>query len=396
VAPPGTGLYDFQGSKANNILSEIKGDTVWTNILLDPDDPDPARRFKAIGYGGGGRTILERDSQAGIAVAFSADGLQWSEGTTVMDGWKDVTDLDCVLPVREPTTGRWVGFFRPRTRPKRRFIGYSESDDFIHWTYPRMLLAPDAEDTHWTEFYGMAAAPISNRRIGLLWVYQNHPEHSVMTNELVYSRHGIDYARVMPRHQFLPLGQDGETDSRRAWPTRLLERDDEILIYYNASNVEHGSDRVDETTAGWMQRGRVAEGEEPVHAIGLARLPWGHFCGLRADREGLVETRWLHNYGAKGVSVVADIRPGGYLRAEILNVYGQVMPGWEAEKSTLEPGPRGTYLMRWGSGLDGRYGQQSPDGEEIQHVLKVRLYLYRATLFGVSVGEEGLSPETTR
>jgi len=84
------------------------------------------------------------------------------------------------------------------------FLGYAESDDFIHSTYPRMLLAPDAEDTHWTEFYGMAAALIGHRRIGLLWIHHNHPEHSVMTSELVYSRHGVNYVPVIPRHEFLP------------------------------------------------------------------------------------------------------------------------------------------------------------------------------------------------
>ena len=58
----------------------------------------------------------------------------------------DVTDCDCVLPGRDPASGKFVGFFRPRTQPKRRFIGLSESDNFEHWTYPRMILTPDAND----------------------------------------------------------------------------------------------------------------------------------------------------------------------------------------------------------------------------------------------------------
>lgn len=36
------------------------------------------------------------------------------------------------------------------------------------------------------------------------------------------------------------------------------------------------------------------------------------------------------NYGNEGMSIAAEIRPGGHIRAEILNVYGMVMPGWEA------------------------------------------------------------------
>jgi hypothetical protein len=199
----------------------------------------------------------------------------------------------------------------------------------------------------------------------------------------------------MPRHEFIPLGEDGRIDSRQVWPVRLIERDDEILIYYNAGNVEHGACRLDAVTPGEMQKGRVAPGEEPVRRIGLARLPWGHFRGLRADREGIVETRWLDNYGTRGVSVAADIRPGGYLRAEVLDVYEQVLPGWEAEKSRLEPGARGTSRIFWGDNLDGCFEQQSPEGGVVQHVLKLRFHLYRATLFGVEVGERGQGPELT-
>jgi len=68
---PELGLYDFEASTADNILAtDIQGDTVWTNVLLDPDDPDPARRHKAIGYGGGGGTVLQSGSTSGIAVDF--------------------------------------------------------------------------------------------------------------------------------------------------------------------------------------------------------------------------------------------------------------------------------------------------------------------------------------
>jgi hypothetical protein len=351
-----------------------------------------AEEAPAIGYAHGATSALKAGSHAGIAVAFSADGLVWSEPTTIMDGRLDVTDMDCVLPVRDPTTGRWVGFFRPRTRPKRRFLGYAESDDFVHWTYPRMLLCPDAGDTPYTEFYGLATSVIGGRRVGLMWVFHNHPQHSVMSNELVYSQHGVDYHRVMPRRPFLPLGADGSCDSRRAWPTRLLEREEEVFVYYNAGNVEHGSDRVDATTPGMMQRGRVAPGEAASTVIALARLPWGHFCGWRAEHDGMVETRWLDNYGARGVRVVADILAGGYLRADLIDVYGEVLPGWDAGRCRLTPGPRGTQLLTWGDGLDGSYGQQSAEGGVVQHVLKLRFALYRCTLYGVGVGEEGCSP----
>lgn len=399
---PTLGLFEYEGNKDNNIISEHIESCF--NVILDTEESDSQKRYKAIGYGSGEESILCSDGKVGITVAFSADGLLWSRPTTIMCGRNDVTDADSVMPFREPTTGKWIGYFRPRTRPKRRFLGYAESDDFIHWTYPRMLLAPDAHDTIFTEFYSMAVTLVAQRRVGIMWVYHNNPEHSILTNELVYSRYGLNYQRVMPRQCFIPLGKSGELDSRRVWPTRMLEVDDKMLIYYGGGNVEHGSDRIDAITSGKMQPGwandrlateRVDPGCIPISNIFLAELPWGHFAGLKAEFEGVVETTWLDNYGSRGVEIAAAIEDGGYIRVEILNVYGQVLAGWDVDSSRLEPGPRGTYRVIWGKGGNGRYGDKSDAGEEIGHVVKLRFHLYRSTLYGIQIGEEEVSPKTS-
>ena len=391
---PDLGLVAFAGNNRNNIIREITGDSVFWNVVKDNDDPDPGRRYKALGFDPCHTASLidgVKPGTKGVAVGFSPDGIHWDEGCTLVMRTQDLTDADCILPHREPTTGKWVAFFRPRTTPKRRYLGYSESDDFVHWNYPRMLLTPDSGDSEWVEFYGLAATAIDEWRVGVLWVYHNHPASSPMSNELVYSRHGLEYGRALPRHEFLPLGADGKFDSRRAWPTAMIGRGNEILIYYNAGNTEHGSDR---TPSGRMSEQRTCGGEPRRNGLSLARLPWGHFCGLRADLDGQVETKWLTNYGPRGVEVTAEVAEGGHLGVELLDIYGRPVPGWGPAESHLSPRDDGRIAVHWGAdGLDGRFGQVSSEGGRADHVLKLCFHLRRATLFGFQIGDPGSGPE---
>jgi len=69
---PELGLVEFAGSKRNNIVDFIVAESLVpaAPILHDPEDPDPARRFK-LAY------EARYDGQARFCVAYSADGLRW-------------------------------------------------------------------------------------------------------------------------------------------------------------------------------------------------------------------------------------------------------------------------------------------------------------------------------
>jgi hypothetical protein len=84
---PEVGLFDYQGSKRNNIVSLQDG-----NVFVDPSAP-PERRFKRIGtggkfqyrsvYAGGARFRYDRNPPAtwhyaGVAGAYSPDGIHWT------------------------------------------------------------------------------------------------------------------------------------------------------------------------------------------------------------------------------------------------------------------------------------------------------------------------------
>ncbi|MCW5852117.1 MAG: hypothetical protein KIT87_18735 [Anaerolineae bacterium] len=383
---PPLGLYSFDGNGDNNILQPVgNASIVFSNIQKDSHDPDPARRYKALGFEHAPETRLPvRGAQShGVCVTYSPDGLRWPGGPKLVMSTTDLTDADCLFPGRDPHTGQWVGFMRPRLHPKRRFVGYATSADFEHWTYPRMLLTPDAGDSEWTEFYGLTAASMDGYAVGLLWVFHNDPAYSPMTNELVYSRDGRHYVRAMPRCEFLPLGEPGSFDSRMVTPFGLLVREHELLIYYNGANYDHGSDRGQA-----MPPGVVEPGQPRRHGIGLARLPRGRLCGYQADAEGVLETKYVTNFDGPGPRVLAQLAPGGSIQAELLDHYGEVLPGWERERCRAVHHEHGLVSFAWGeTGLTGQLDDVSPEGGRVQRVIKLRLFLRRATVFGFAVGE---------
>jgi len=167
----------------------------------------------------------------------------------------------------------------------------------------------------------------------------------------------------------------------------ILELSEGDSMFWNV--LEHGSDR-----GMTMQPSRCVEGEEPTTGIGLARVTGRNFCGLRAGLDGLVETKWLCNYGDAGVRCAAEMDRDGWVRAEILDQYGQVIPGWGRAAFQAREAPGGELRLSWGRDeLMGKYGQSSDEGGEVGHVIKVRFYLHKATLFGFQVGDEEAKPE---
>ena len=68
---PELGLVEFNGSKRNNLLPfEAPRTPASCSVLHDPEDPDPARRFK----------MVTEDHPYSITASYSDDGIHWKEG----------------------------------------------------------------------------------------------------------------------------------------------------------------------------------------------------------------------------------------------------------------------------------------------------------------------------
>ena len=258
---PNLGLTEFAGSTANNLLRlEGVGESaaVLWSVAKDPSDPDPARRYKAIGLdrhplrpgeltwtGPEGEDEWYRTHgchlACGVYVAYSADGLTWRQ----RPGWAGsgalITD-NTILHGFDPATRRWVLWQRPRIMPKHRVIGVSFSADFDDWTFPECVLAPDDDDPPGTQFDQLSTVAASDGAfVGLLGasaaLRQDRGVMSVVP-QLVYSRDARRWTRV-DREPFIRPRQPLAWDDGCIIPFNPQVVGDDVFLFYYGKNAGH-------------------------------------------------------------------------------------------------------------------------------------------------------------
>ena len=130
---PKLGLYEFKGSKDNNI--------VWPSshnfAPFKDTNPSckPQYRYKALGSGGGG-----------LVAYGSPDGIHWKlirKSAVITKGAFDSQNLAFWDEFR----GRYVDFHRGFQKGVRDIMTCT-SEDFIHWTEPKWLDYGDAPNEH--------------------------------------------------------------------------------------------------------------------------------------------------------------------------------------------------------------------------------------------------------
>ena len=128
------------------------------------------------------------NTYGGVAVAFSPDGLRWTEypGNPVVKHGPNLGDAPTMMGW-DPRINKYLGYFRPGHPIAReingigkhrhiRTIGYSTSDDFIHWTPTEIMLAPDEEDRVDSQYMQFTAAWYEGFYVGLLMVHHTHEQ----------------------------------------------------------------------------------------------------------------------------------------------------------------------------------------------------------------------------
>jgi hypothetical protein len=110
---PDLGLVTFKGNKHNNLILTDPTPLGLVNlkVLLDPDDPDPKRRYKATGH-----AYFRHNTRLGSLAPFvSADGLSWTMTAPGKTKGAELVKEDLVLPAVhfEPSGGlyKWEGLF---------------------------------------------------------------------------------------------------------------------------------------------------------------------------------------------------------------------------------------------------------------------------------------------
>lgn len=190
---PNLDLFDYNGGLPTNIVMIGNGgysDRYTNSVLLDWRDPDPARRYKMATCDFSMDAGIERP---GLVVAFSPDGIHWTKhpqaplvrtsygghelppftGEPGREGHIPLTISDAMDVIYDPKSAAYVIYSKmwidgPDGRMHwKHAMGRTESRDFVRWSKPELVLAPDELDPPWVEFHditfktgvGMASMP---------------------------------------------------------------------------------------------------------------------------------------------------------------------------------------------------------------------------------------------
>ena len=379
---PSLGLVAFRKSKDNNRLP-LPFHSI--SIIQDENDPDPARRYKAIGAVNHLTKTQHESIEARFSyrspypdraymAAYSPDGLEW----TLCPNNPALPGTDTITLAQDPATGEYLAFHKrhgdPGTRPVGRQVYLSTSKDFKTWSKPELVMITDEIDhqearkleggTH-AEFYNMSAFPSAGQWLGLVTHFRRtgrppvkgpgqSPHDGPIDVQLVHSRDGRKWERCEDRSPVIALGPHAyDSGSILGLCNTPVVVGDEMWMYYTAMTTTHG-------------------GYLPDKQMTIARAAWrldGMVSLHASDSEGVIETVPIQPEG-EYLTVNADVSTGRLL-VEVLDAAGRVVPGYG--KSACLPLTSGDVRQK----VEWRAHSSLPE----EKPLRLRFYLTGGDLF---------------
>ncbi|MBI4581377.1 MAG: hypothetical protein HY718_16870 [Planctomycetes bacterium] len=234
--------FSYDGDRRNNLIDIGQFNCEGVAILHEPDDPDPNRHWKALfwDHGSNGWEVIDGKPRTragpkdGIWVAFSPDGIRWKnhDKNPVIPKYSD-TDHSVVYDRR---TRRYVAFGRFGFG---RRLARSESEDFLTWSEPKLVLECDARDGPATQIYGAPVTLYEGVYLAMMWMYREGGDGKIDT-QLATSRDGVHWTRVGQRATWLSLGPDDTWEGGMVRGIEnIIPRGDELYIYYGGVHGAH-------------------------------------------------------------------------------------------------------------------------------------------------------------
>jgi hypothetical protein len=385
---PDLGLHRFNDSRETNIVLLANGgtsDRYGASVLVDPLDADPARRYKMAYYD---FSVDQGHEYPGLSVAFSPDGIHWTKhphapllrasygslgdplpyADKAGQEWTQPLAMsDAVDAIYDPRRGAFVIYGKmwidgPDGRLYwKHAMGRSQSQDFIHWSRPELVLTADEFDPPHVEFHTAPVFCYNERYFALLQILHRAERGGVMDIELAVSKNGMRWDRPFRRPFFLPKNEGQQFDSgsvlTNATPV-LLE--DEFRFYY----------------AGYSEGATGGDDYALLSGIGLATMPRDRFAGL-LPMDGMAQVT-LRPIKATGgaISLNADAS-AGTVQVEVLDAEGRRVRGFAQEDAVPITGDGLRHPVRW----KGHKFAELPAGAYM-----LRLHMNDAEVFAVEVG----------
>lgn len=339
----------------------VAADILLPSVIKDNADPDPARRYKLIGWD---------QRRGGYHTWISPDGLSWSplSDTPLCRGGDVITgyyDEQRKLYVAFPKIGHII------RGHDRRVFWLITSPDFKTWSEPELIITPDLRDDASsmarieearpildvpddpalvrTEFYGLGVYPAESCTLAFLWMftinnnarYGNHEGPGEI--QLALSRDLRHWDRPF-RTPCVPRGNPGDWDGGFfVCQSRALRVGDEIWLYYGASTYTHGTPCLYRSE----NTGRLTQ---HTGALGLAIWQLDRFVSADAPAEGGVLTSVPVVFTGNRLELNARTKPGGAITVALLDAAGVPLPGYEQSEPVT--GDHLRHTVQWNGSQD--------------------------------------------
>jgi hypothetical protein len=352
-------------------------------VVIDPLDPDPARRYKLFAWTGG--------ANGPIAYTDSADGITWRDLQ-----WQSGIAGDRSTVFFNPFRNKWVFSIRESTPngERGRIRRYWETEQLtekdVHWgavTNPALWMGADrgvdlprADLGIQPQLYNLDCFPYESLMVGMFSIFRGRPAVNNGEGRLIspgrpkcndvcvgFSRDGFSWSRSEHTPFF------GVSERRGAWnwgnvqstAPGCLVVGDTLYFYFSGRAGEAGS-----------------TSNDAAGSTGVAFLRRDGFASMEAgDEEATLTTRPVRFQGAH-LFVNVDA-PAGELRVEVLDEQGQTIAPFS--KARCHPVRANSTLQRIGWAGGGALRAL------IGRPVRFRFYLTRGSLyaFWVAAQEHG-------
>ena len=348
---PELGLYEWEGSKANNIIMTGLPSHNFTAFKDTNPNAKPEAKYKAVGRAKGGLIGFQ-----------SPDCIHWKPVQAkpiITDGAFDSQNLVFWDPTIEAYRDYHRGFRPAVDGSKRRVrdILYASSKDFLHWPKPEYLKYPGAPDQH---LYTNAILPYERApHILLGFPTRYRPNDSQVEPILMSSRDGLTFHRwneaVIPPDA--PADRQGNRSNYMAWGILDLPDNDEQLAVY----------------------GTEAYYEGPNGRLRRFIYRKDGFVSLHADKSGGELVTKPLTFTGKHLHLNYLTGPGGSVQVEILDAKGQPLADFALSKCQSLSGDELDQAVQWNGAAD----LSELNGKPV----KLRLVLKNADVYAVRFGE---------
>ncbi len=362
---PNLGLYEWEGSKDNNIAGDPNKIGLH-HILRDDRDFDPNRRYKGM-FGGGHREF-----------GVSPDGFDW----TMLDV-PGLPSEDTSHMLYDEYSEEFLAYHKHSTEWGRS-VWLSTCKEFGDWSEAVLVFHTDEQDKenaakriqavaddpdyltppiideqdYIAQIYQMAVMPYEGLYIGFPVLYNPSglipPPRGNATGisqvEMTVSRDRYTWDRVADREIFIPLdkwnGVNYGTCQILASGRPVVKDDGEIWVYYSACRARgHKQLYWYSPASSHIDRSYFNDSDESGIALCLGKVRPQGFVSLDAAGRGTVVSKPFTTGGGR-LRVNANVR--GELRAELLDADTmEPLPGFTAAECRPVSGDHVNAQVLW-------------------------------------------------